>query len=126
MMKSVLVNVMIMFLVCVIFGSLAQSGRPQQVDAGSFIPTTANTTSFDEGKMHIILCATGKCKYFSPDFQDCYCCPDGSRKEFCHLTMEDCQANCHACIPACPPKLPVQSAMEGRPLDAILNATSYK
>jgi hypothetical protein len=27
---------------------------------------------------------------FGHGVQDCYCCPDGSQKEYCHQTMEEC------------------------------------
>ncbi|CAN6292765.1 unnamed protein product [Urochloa humidicola] len=109
-----LANVMSLLFVCsvLLIGSLAlpaQSGRHQPVDADSFV---ANSTSFAESKIHIILCIRGTCDFFGNGSQDCYCCPDGSRKEFCHQTLEECRAKCHACVPSCAP--PPLSVKDGR------------
>jgi len=52
--------------------------------------------------------------YFSPSvFLACYCCPDVSRKEYCHLKLEDCRATCTTCKPKCSWKLHRYSVMEG-------------
>ena len=52
--------------------------------------------------------------YFSPSvFLACYCCPDVSRKEYCHLKLEDCRAACATCKPKCSWKPRRCSVMEG-------------
>ncbi|KAG2595807.1 hypothetical protein PVAP13_5KG099887 [Panicum virgatum] len=63
-----------------------------------------NSTSLldDERKLTFNMCSEVHCDYFSPElFRPCYCCPDVSRKEYCHLKLEDCRATCTTCKPKC-------------------------
>jgi hypothetical protein len=77
-------------------------GRPQLLNARSFTAnSTVNSKSFDESKVTLKFSSRGKCDIFGHGLQDCYCCPDGSRKEYCHQTMEECRANCASCRPKC-------------------------
>jgi hypothetical protein len=82
--------------------TICVGGRPQLLNARSF---TANTTisskSFDESKITIIFCSVVLCTFFGHGWKECYCCPDGSRKEYCHLTKKECRANCALCRPKC-------------------------
>ncbi|CAL4965810.1 unnamed protein product [Urochloa decumbens] len=85
--------VMAAFLFAVLLGSLA---LPTQFN-------DVNSTSLDETKVHLIFCAKSRCLYFGPTYVDCYCCPNESRKEYCHTTLKECRANCAACNPRCSP-----------------------
>ncbi|KAG2537431.1 hypothetical protein PVAP13_9NG295773 [Panicum virgatum] len=76
---------------------------------------TINSKSFDESKVTLIFCSVSKCDFFGHGWQECYCCPDGSRKEYCHQTREECRANCALCGPKC-----------YKPVDVTINATLYK
>jgi hypothetical protein len=73
------------------------------LDANSSIATTTinSTTSLDERKLTLIFCSRVHCDYFNPRFNVCYCCPDGSRKEYCHLDLQECRATCALCDPKC-------------------------
>ncbi|KAG0535819.1 hypothetical protein BDA96_03G010600 [Sorghum bicolor] len=79
----------------------------QLVDAASnsssiAATTTINsTTSLDETKLTFIGCPKGQCDYFDPNWSTCYCCPHNGRREYCHLTREECRANCALCRPKC-------------------------
>ncbi|CAL4952366.1 unnamed protein product [Urochloa decumbens] len=90
-------SMMTMFL-CAVLGSLSMQTqcRPQLLDATRrSIDTAANSTSLYERKNeNIFLCPDFKCTYFNPK-DLCFCCPDPSRKEYCHLTYSECVANCH-------------------------------
>ncbi|TVU13947.1 hypothetical protein EJB05_37387, partial [Eragrostis curvula] len=57
--------------------------------------TTVDNTSLDESKIYLIFCIPGTCDYFDGEDKDCYCCKDFSRKENCHMTMEECRAKCN-------------------------------
>ncbi|PAN46824.1 hypothetical protein GQ55_9G209500 [Panicum hallii var. hallii] len=98
-------DLMKMFLFTLLLGSqslTAQGGRPQLLNARSFTAnSTVNSKSFDESKVTLKFSSRGKCDIFGHGLQDCYCCPDGSRKEYCHQTMEECRANCASCRPKC-------------------------
>ncbi|PVH39433.1 hypothetical protein PAHAL_5G500300 [Panicum hallii] len=82
-------TLMTMLFFVMLFGSLA---LPANI---------VNSTSLlDERKLTLIFCAQTLCNYFTPDkFTACYCCPDVIRKEYCHLKLEDCRANCATCKP---------------------------
>ena len=69
----------------------------------SIATTTINSTTspHDERKVKLIFCAMVKCNYFDPGYFICYCCPDGSRKEYCHLNLQECRASCALCQPKC-------------------------
>uniref|UniRef100_A0A0A9AA90 4Fe-4S ferredoxin-type domain-containing protein n=1 Tax=Arundo donax TaxID=35708 RepID=A0A0A9AA90_ARUDO len=117
---------MTMSLFIMLIGGLAfptMSVRPQPREVKSTVVAT-NSTSLDESKIYVILCIPGKCNYFSRDLRDCYCCPDGSRVEYCHVTMKECRAKCDVCNSICPTQLPLQSAMGDRPVhDPKINIT---
>jgi hypothetical protein len=79
--------------------------------------------SEDTSKFVVIFCAQSRCGYFDHTGDPyCYCCPDQSRVEYCHTTMEDCRAHCGACWPpgpdACRPSKPSISSL---PLDLFLS-----
>ncbi|CAL4958604.1 unnamed protein product [Urochloa decumbens] len=87
-----------------LFGSLALHARcrPQLLDSSSSVATVINSSSLlDERKVTLIFCAKTTCNYFDPAYGICYCCPDASQKEYCHLTLEECRANCSSCTPKC-------------------------
>ncbi|KAG0535824.1 hypothetical protein BDA96_03G011100 [Sorghum bicolor] len=66
------------------------------------LTTINSTTSLDGRKVKIIFCSKVDCDYFDPgNGSICYCCPDYSRREYCHLTREECRANCALCRPKC-------------------------
>ena len=80
--------------------TMCVGGRPQLLNARSFTGNnTINSKSIDESKFTLTFCVWGKCDLFGHGVQNCYCCPDGSRKEYCHQTMEECRANCALCRP---------------------------
>jgi len=83
------------------------AGRPQLLDPRTSDASIVNSTSLlDERKLTLNFCAEAHCDYFSPTvFLACYCCPDVSRKEYCHLKLEDCRAACATCKPKCSWKL---------------------
>ncbi|PUZ58489.1 hypothetical protein GQ55_5G512600 [Panicum hallii var. hallii] len=91
MVRRGIVVAMFLILVAMFFGSLALPAR------------SANSTSLDERKVHLIFCARSLCNYFGPTYDDCYCCPNDARKEYCHVTLEECRANCASCNPKCAP-----------------------
>ncbi|KAL6657722.1 hypothetical protein ACP70R_005502 [Stipagrostis hirtigluma subsp. patula] len=97
-------SMMNVFLFAVLLGSLALPAhcRPQLLDTGSTMATAVNSTSLDESKINLVLCVRGLCNYFNPNYQPCYCCGDGTRKENCHRTSEECKAKCPVCSPTCP------------------------
>ena len=94
---------------------IVQSTVPQVV-LNFWIPGLLMLTSLldDERKLTLNMCSEVHCDYFSPElFRPCYCCPDVSRKEYCHLKLEDCRATCTTCKPKCSWKLHRYSVMEG-------------
>jgi len=70
-----------------------------------------NTSVPPETKFTITFCANYTCD----GNRDCYCClHDGN--DVCYWTRADCQAECPACAPHCPPlPQPRTALMEGRP-----------
>ncbi|CAL4965809.1 unnamed protein product [Urochloa decumbens] len=97
--------VMAAFLFAVLLGSLAlpTQCRPHLLFTTNSTVNDVNSTSLDETKVHLIFCAKSRCLYFGPTYVDCYCCPNESRKEYCHTTLKECRANCAACNPRCSP-----------------------
>ncbi|CAL4978315.1 unnamed protein product [Urochloa decumbens] len=90
----------------VVIGSLIFPAhcRHQLQDAKNSITTTVNSTSPDGRKVHVVFCISTWCRFFDKfEGTDCYCCPDQSRKENCHMTMEECRSNCASCNPKCSP-----------------------
>ncbi|PVH39460.1 hypothetical protein PAHAL_5G506700 [Panicum hallii] len=83
-------------LIAMLFGSPADASRSSSI-------AVAATTSkpLEASKVTLIFCAVSKCNFFSPSYDLCYCCPDASRREHCHLSMEECRANCASCKPKC-------------------------
>lgn len=76
-------------------------GSPVDARNSTFV-TAADSKPLHASKLSLIFCAQTKCDYFSsPRFLICYCCPDKSKREYCHLTMEECRANCASCTPKC-------------------------
>nr|TKV99462.1 hypothetical protein SEVIR_8G045400v2 [Setaria viridis] len=80
--------------VCRVVASPGRIGRPHLLEAGNTLAADANSTSFDETKIYVVLCYGGTCDYFGNGMQDCYCCGDGDHKQNCHKTMEECKAKC--------------------------------
>lgn len=71
------------------------AGRPQQLEAGNALTTDANSTSFDETKIYLVLCYSVTCKFFGHRVQSCFCCgQDGDHEESCYETMRECRAKC--------------------------------
>jgi len=92
------------------------AGRPQLLDPRTSDANVVNSTSLldDERKLTLNMCSEVHWDYFSPElFRPCYCCPDVSRKEYCHLKLEDCRATCTTCKPKCSWKPRRCSVMEG-------------
>ncbi|KAF8669929.1 hypothetical protein HU200_051111 [Digitaria exilis] len=55
---------------------------------------------YERKSENLLLCMPIKCSYFgSEDF--CYCCPNSTRKEYCHLRSDECADHCHICKPNC-------------------------
>lgn len=73
------------------------TGRSLLLEARNTSSTAVNSTSFDESKIYVVLCFSGRCNYFGHGFQDCYCCGDGYGKANCHQTMKECKAKCPGC-----------------------------
>ncbi|OEL18184.1 hypothetical protein BAE44_0020797, partial [Dichanthelium oligosanthes] len=71
------------------------------LDSSSYVATVAKSKSLDERKIVVIFCAKTSCNYFDPEYGTCYCCPDINREENCHLTLQECRANCATCKPKC-------------------------
>ncbi|TVU27230.1 hypothetical protein EJB05_29827 [Eragrostis curvula] len=95
-----------MFVFVILLGALplpAQCRRQQLLGVGSSVAVAANSTSLDERKLKLVFCTFAFCGYYNRSGQGCYCCPDMSRKEYCHLTMEECKNNCATCNPKCSP-----------------------
>jgi hypothetical protein len=79
------------------------AGHLDATTNSSIATTTINSTTspHDERKVKLIFCAMVNCNYFDPGYSICYCCPDGSLKEYCHLNLEECRASCALCQPNC-------------------------
>ncbi|TVU33231.1 hypothetical protein EJB05_25021 [Eragrostis curvula] len=101
--SGVLGHVMTILLFIVFFGSCAlpvHSGRPHLMDGGSSNSTVFSYESLDQSNIYVVFCLAGKCN-FGSGWQECYCCPDGSRRENCSLTKKECTAKCAQCNPKC-------------------------
>ncbi|KAG2590107.1 hypothetical protein PVAP13_5NG385834 [Panicum virgatum] len=83
-------TLMAMLCFVMLFGSLALRGVFHRIRC-----------LLDERKLTLNFCVKTTCNYFNPEYGICYCCPDDSHKEYCHLKLEDCRANCATCRPKC-------------------------
>ncbi|CAL5040397.1 unnamed protein product [Urochloa decumbens] len=84
-----------MFFLTMLIGSLA---LPPTVCRRHDVTNVVNSTS---SKVYFVFCAEVNCDYFDSHHLLCYCCPDDSRREYCHPTLEECRANCASCQPKC-------------------------
>ncbi|KAG0549050.1 hypothetical protein BDA96_01G221400 [Sorghum bicolor] len=119
-------------LLIVIFGRLTLPGCPELLKAGdatsyknslismdtSSSAVIVQNTSVGEKKLTIEFCVRYDC---DEDHHPCYCCDNGDQK--CHSTRKECQANCPACNPHCPPQQLNQTMMIGRSSRTLTNST---
>ncbi|KAG2586546.1 hypothetical protein PVAP13_5NG118408 [Panicum virgatum] len=85
-------TLMTMLLFVMLFGSLALPAKWSPIRTPNAYITTPTS-----------------CNYFTPNkFNPCYCYPDVSQKEYCHLTLEDCRAKCATCKSNCVDQLVIR------------------
>ncbi|KAG0521877.1 hypothetical protein BDA96_08G199500 [Sorghum bicolor] len=79
--------------------ALSKTGDTQTYQNSATNKKLARNTSVPhETKFTVTFCANDTCD----GDRDCYCCQH-NRNDLCYWTRAECQAECPACAPHCPP-----------------------